>query len=262
MQKGVVTLMVLIENYKVDQIPVLHIVKKDRQKERLPLIIFLHGFTSAKENNLHYAYLLAKKDFRVILPEANYHGERSQQLTEQQLDFKFWKIVIQTIKELNEIKQFSESKFLIDEDRIGVVGTSMGGIITLGALTQYEWIKSAVSLMGVPAYQDFARHQLDDLKEQNQTVDINSGEVEIIFNKLAKYDLSLNPQKLGNRNLLFWHGKQDEVVPYELAYQFYENVKNMEDLKGKIKFIIDENAEHKVTQAGIKSTVNWFVKTL
>ena len=54
-------------------------------------------------------------------------------------------------------------KDLADQDRIGV-GTSMGGIVTLGALTQYKWIKAAVSLMGSPNYVKFAQAQIEHLK--------------------------------------------------------------------------------------------------
>lgn len=75
--------MVIVENHLINRIPLLHIVKKDAQLETLPFIIFSHGFTSAKEHNLHYAYLLAEKGFRVILPEALYHGEREQGISEE-----------------------------------------------------------------------------------------------------------------------------------------------------------------------------------
>ena len=49
------------------------------------LSIFLHGFTSAKEHNLHYAYNLAKKGIRVLLPDAHLHGVREENLDEVEL---------------------------------------------------------------------------------------------------------------------------------------------------------------------------------
>lgn len=84
--------MIIVEKRFLNNNPFLHIVKKSGQQERLPFIIFTHGFTSAKENNLHYAYLLAEKGFRVILPEAIYHGEREQGLTERDLYGHFGKL--------------------------------------------------------------------------------------------------------------------------------------------------------------------------
>lgn len=44
--------------------------------------------------------------------------------------------------------------------------------------------------------------------------------------QLKKYDLTQYPEKLGNRPLLFWHGKLDEVVPYRYSHQFFEKIKN------------------------------------
>lgn len=254
--------MVIIENNIVNNIPLLHVVQSERKHEQLPLIIFMHGFTSAKENNLHYSYLLAEKGFRVVLPEARHHGARAEGLTEEQLMNQFWEIVIQSIHELPIIKQYVEETNHIDRERIGVVGTSMGGITTLGALTQYDWIKAAVSLMGVPSYQSLARRQLDDLKKQNVKLDISDREVETILHKLAPYDLSLHPEKLGGRPLLFWHGKQDPVVPYAYAYEFYEKMNTLRPHGNHLQFITDEHAAHKVSQAGVASTVKWFEKYL
>ena len=59
----------------------------------------------------------------------------------------------------------SKTKNLIDSERIGMVGTSMGGIVTLGSLTRYKWIKAAVSLMGMPYYEKFALWQIKELEK-------------------------------------------------------------------------------------------------
>ena len=58
---------------------------------------------------------------------------------------------------------------------------------------------------------------------------------------LREYDLSLQPEKLENRPLLFWHGKRDPVVPIPLTSQFYQNVKGLYEKKpDNIHFIMDE----------------------
>lgn len=77
--------MVIIQSEKIADIPVLHVVKEGKRQEKLPLIIFVHGFTSAKEHNLHFGYLLAEAGYRVVLPDALYHGEREQQLTNEKI---------------------------------------------------------------------------------------------------------------------------------------------------------------------------------
>jgi len=251
--------MIMIENDKINNIPFLHIFDEKKKTEQLPFIIFVHGFTSAKENNLHYAYLLSQKGFRVLLPEALYHGERNPGLSGNDLNFHFWEIVLQTIDELDVLKHSFEEKQLIDPSRIGVVGTSMGGIVTLGALTKYKWIKAATSLMGMPYYEQLAISQIKKMKETGVEIPVQDEELAHLMDKIKELDLSKQPEKLYSRPLLFWHGKQDAVVPYKYTYHFYETIKPLYDNEPeKLQFITDKNAGHKVSNEGVAKTVEWF----
>ncbi|BCB03019.1 prolyl oligopeptidase family serine peptidase [Bacillus sp. KH172YL63] len=253
--------MITVEKSTVQSIPFLHIVKKEIGEEQAPLCFFIHGFTSAKEHNLHYAYYLAEKGFRVILPDALEHGERSTGKSEQQLGEVFWKIVINTIHELGVLKEHFEEEGLILPDRIGVAGTSMGGIVTLGALTQYEWISSAVSLMGNPAYVKFAETQIGQVEALGYDLPFSKEEIQGILNELSHYDLSLQPEKLGGRPLMFWHGKRDKVVPFNLTREFYDSIVPVyEGQEDHLLFIEDEKADHKVTREGVLRLVEWFEK--
>lgn len=255
--------MIIVENELVQNIPVLHVVKQSKRLEKLPLVIFLHGFMSVKERNLQYAYLLAKAGFRVILPEAEYHGERDQGIETKEFYIRFWEIVLNTIQELSTLKEHYQKKQLINPDQIGVAGTSMGGIVTLGALTKYEWIKTAVSLMGMPSYEKFSRWQLEQLKKQGMTLPYTEEQIDQKLTILRSYDLSVHPEKLAERPLLFWHGKKDPVVPYRLTFQFYESIEpKYKNRPEKLSFITDESAGHKVSIAGVQSTVDWFEKQL
>lgn len=255
--------MILVENKHINHIPVLHLAKKDLFHEPLPFVIFEHGFTSAKEHNLHYAYLLAEKGFRVVLPEAAHHGERSLNLSTEQLALHFWEIVLQSIGELDMIRQYYHSQQLIDSSRIGLVGTSMGGIITLGSLTQYSWIKAAVSLMGMPSYEKFALWQLDLLKKNGVQLPFKQEEIDELLSKINAYDLSKKPEKLNGRPLLFWHGKKDPIVPFTYTYDFYEKIKPLyQETPEKLQFIVDEKSGHKVSREGLLKTVEWFDKHL
>ncbi|WP_243385750.1 alpha/beta fold hydrolase [Bacillus kexueae] len=253
---------IIIQRDQVQDIPALHLVKQSLQHERLPFILFIHGYTSAKEHNLHYAYLLAEKGFRVVLPDVKFHGERVVE-TETELHMQFWRIVLHTIHELNTLKEFYEQQNLMDHERIGVVGTSMGGIITLGALTQYQWIKTAVSLMGNPAYGSFFQMQIQHLKQQGINIPFTDEQLAEQMNQLKPYDLSTQLDKLANRPLLFWHGKKDQVVPFAPAYKFYEEILPLyAENPERIHFEADEHAGHKVSRKGVLLTVEWFEKHL
>lgn len=251
--------MVIVEKEQIDQIPLLHVVQQSERPEKLPLVIFIHGFQSVKERNLHYAYLLAEAGFRVLMPEVLYHGERSNGLAEKEFYGHFWEMVLTTISEICGLKEKFVNKGLVDAERIGLAGTSMGGIVTLGALTQYKWIKAAVSLMGMPSYENFSLWQLKQLKTQGINLPFTEEQIEVQLKTLREYDLSGQPEKLLGRPLLFWHGKKDPLVPYRLTYQFYEAVKpDYQENPEKLRFITDNRAGHNVSIEGVEVTVQWF----
>lgn len=248
--------MIEIHNEYVNDIPLLHVVKTGKYNEVLPLVFFVHGFTSAKEHNLHFAYLLAEKGFRVILPEAKLHGERNEGISFEKVSYQFWDIVIQTISELASIKEMYVKKGMVDEERIGIVGTSMGGIVTFGALTQYKWIKVAVSLMGSPNYEQLSRSQIKQLKEANIHLPLTEEQLDEKLSMLQAFDLSKQPELVNGRPLLFWHGLKDAVVPFNPTFEFYESLKKGNE--NKVKFIVDKKAGHKVSREALLETVVWF----
>lgn len=76
---------------------------------------------------------------------------------------------------------------------------------------------------------------------------------------MKQFDLSLQPEKLNTRPLLFWHGKLDSVVPFAPARRFYESVMpQYEKRPDLLQFIADERAGHKVSREGLLRTVEWF----
>lgn len=250
-----------VKNEEIGGIPVLHISKQELATQELPLIIFIHGFMSAKEHNLHYGYLLAEKGFRVILPDVLYHGHREVGYNELELSLRFWGIVVQTIKELNILKEELVARQLVQLNKIGVVGTSMGGIVTNGAMATYDWISTGASLMGNPKYVNFAEYQVEQIKREKPELQINDAEIQNQLEMLEPYDLSLYPEKLKARPFMFWHGAKDATVPYTFAYHFYEDMKPIyENDKDKFIFILDEKAGHKVSRSGVLQTVDWFEK--
>ncbi|MBT2573852.1 prolyl oligopeptidase family serine peptidase [Bacillus sp. ISL-51] len=255
--------MIQIDHQNVSDIPFLHIVKEEYRDRAVPLVFFIHGFTSAKEHNLHFAYLLAEKGFRAVLPEALYHGERAEQLSAEELSVHFWDIVLNEISELRVLKEDFEARGLIEEGRIGLAGTSMGGITTLGAMAAYDWVKVGVSLMGSPNYTAFFQQQIDYVQQQGMDINVSQEKVDELFERLKMFDLSLQPEKLRNRPLLFWHGVKDKVVPYAPTRCFYETIKpHYSERPELLQFIKDERADHKVPRHAVLETVAWFHKHL
>jgi len=250
--------MIGIYKKRTANIPYLVVVENKNEATALPTVIYSHGFTSAKEHNLPLAYLLAEKGFRVILPDSKYHGEREdKETTKFKRELSFWEIVIQNVKELKLIKEELEQEGLILNQKIGLAGTSMGGITTTAALTQYPWISSAAVLMGTPKLTEYATMLVDHVVKE-QKLPVPEEEIELVFDQIKEFDLSLHMETLNERPLLFWHGDKDPVVPFHLSYSFYREAKGKYKNKKNLKFLKEVNRDHKVSRFAILETVKWF----
>lgn len=247
-----------VTNEQIKNIPLLHVVRHDLQGEKLPTVFFYHGFQSEKELYLHYGYFLAERGFRVILPEAKFHGERQGQISGTEQAAYFWDTVTANIEEFNELYLELVAKGLVDEERIGVAGVSMGAITTLGILARFEMVKVAVSLMGSAYYEEFARELVAAAEAEGMEFPYD---VETRISELEPYDLSKHLERLGDRPLLLWHGKKDDVVPFKYSEKLVDTL-TLENRAKNVEFVIDEHAKHKVSIDGINRTTVFFQKNL
>ena len=244
-------------------IPLLHIVEEEHADKELPVVIFLHGFQSAKEHNLHYAYNMAKKGLRVLLPDAHLHGARSEELDEVQLSLRFWEIVLTSIEEMNFLREEIMERGYLKTGKLGMGGTSMGGITTFGCLSVYGWIDSATIMMGTPGFVQLAKAQMAQFERRGFQLPITNEERKGLLNTLGEFDLTKRTGALDNRPIYFWHGKQDAVVPYQPTFNFYEAVKrDYAAVSERIHFVTDNTAGHAVSRQGMLQSADWFARHL
>lgn len=252
----------LVKNEIWGNIPLLHI-STDTMNEQTPVVIFLHGFMSAKEHNLHYAYQLVNKGVRVLLPDAKLHGDRSEGLTETQMNLHFWDIVLNSIHEVEQIYNELKNKQLVTHTKIGVAGTSMGGIVTSGCLKLYDWIETAAICMGGPSFIKLGAYQLEQFAKSGMKFPMSEQQVQKTNELLAKYDISLTPERFAGRPVLFWHGERDKTVPFHDTYNFYCTLRAYyEENPSNLKFIADKQAGHAVSRVGMLAATDWLAQHL
>ncbi|MGG2053192.1 prolyl oligopeptidase family serine peptidase [Lysinibacillus pakistanensis] len=252
----------IVEKEVWGNIPLLHI-HNDDMNEETPVVIFLHGFMSAKEHNLHYAYQLVEKGVRVLLPDAKFHGERSEGLSEMQMNIHFWDIVLNSIHEIEQLYNGLKNKHLLVHDKIGIAGTSMGGIITSGCLKRYEWIQTAAVCMGAPGFVKLGEYQLQQFAKNGVQWPMSEEEIQQANELLATYDITLTPEKFARRPVLFWHGEKDKTVPFKETYDFYLTLcKYYETNPEDLKFIADKKAGHAVSREGMLAATEWLAQHL
>jgi fermentation-respiration switch protein FrsA (DUF1100 family) len=239
----------------INGVPLLIAEKQEIKGQPAPLLIFAHGYTSAKEHNLHFAYSLAEKGFRVVLPDAPLHGEREpEDITKR--DMKFWDIVLQAVDEINHIAAYFSEKDLVIAGKIAAGGISMGAITTYAVLSQNSEIAAGIALMGTPALEDFAKWQVEQLKNRGWTVPFTENMLQDVYYTLRSMDVTVNPELLNQRSLFMWHSKCDEVIPFHHTHSFYEQLQNT-DYKGNIMFKEDSASGHKVSRSAYLRSIDW-----
>lgn len=241
-----------------ENIPVLHVQTAEMTAES-PTVFYIHGFGSGKEHNLHFAYQLVQKGVRVILPDAHLHGERAKpNTTKEQLEPVFWEIVIQNVGEVGLLYKVLQDKGLLTTNAIGIAGTSMGGITTAGCLSKYDWIKTAGICMGATSYSKFAKYQLAQFEHAGVKLPFSEQQVADLFTMLNAYDLENKLDILQQVPTFFWHGKEDQVVPFEMSYPYFEKYGE----NSRSAYMIDEKAGHVVSRAGMLAVTDWLAQHL
>ncbi|KRM24276.1 prolyl oligopeptidase family serine peptidase [Latilactobacillus graminis] len=246
--------MISTEERKIGAVSTL-IVTPSGQKDRLlPTVFVYHGWTHRKESELMLAHFLAKAGFRVILPDAKYHGKRHGSQLFSELMFEFWDIVMQSVTEFGELVAVLSNEGLVDPEQIGVTGTSMGGITTDAILTRYSNVKIGVDKIGAPMPVALAKWQVSQLPMAMQTK--YQGVIEETLARLTAYDLSLNSDQLAGRPLHFYHGTADTMVPYQFTADFMKQIKDQPSpTTALVTLTTEKNGQHKVSDDAQFKTV-------
>lgn len=213
-----------IKLYKkqIAHIPIIEVVPEQSEGIELPLVVYYHGWQTAKELGLTNARKIAQYNIRVILPDAMFHGERKIPMISTIPSFTFWSSIQHNLSEFDTIIRYYRERKLISNQKIGVAGFSMGGMTTAGLLTQHPEIKAAAILMGTPDYQHF----IDTMQQELTKRQIDAPkDLPDLLSWTKAYDLSKQPEVIDGRPIYFWHGTEDEKIPYYHTKAFFDTHK-------------------------------------
>mgnify|MGYP000892875781 FL=1 len=224
----------------------------------LPTIILYHGWGSNKESQRIRGFILSAVGYQVIIPDAIYHGERNpidHETIEKPGKF-FWETILKNLDEVGNIINELILRYHTDQDRIGVIGNSMGGFTAAGVFTHNPKIKASVVFNGSYGWENsnrifkesFGIKMTEDLKEME--------------GRINKLDPMNNLELLKNRPILMLHGDDDSVVSIESQRIFYQRIEPLYQNKQKIKFIEYPNLNHFVTTNMMEESISWFYRYL
>lgn len=232
----------------IGTIPVLEVVPQEKLYEKLPLIIYYHGWQTQKELVLTQGRKLAQAGFRVVLPDAANHGERKNPVSTIP-SLTFWQSIHTNLFEFELIIHFFRQLDVLD-DWIGVGGVSMGGMTTCGLLTHHPEISAAACVMGTPSYLEYRKGLEENIRKRGLLLpkDYHS-----LLQWIEAYDLATHYSELPKRPLFFWHGKTDEKIPFDQVASFVE--KN----QGEEIIFHRTNERHLVKGATMAEVTDFFV---
>jgi acetyl esterase/lipase len=207
-------------------------------------VVIYHRFLGRNTDDLlRLALPLADSGVASVLPEAALHGERAPQDFDVRLagdrDGLFTDVLDATVEESVGVFGWIGSREDLDPSRVAVLGTSMGGAISLAVACAdlSPTPKVAVALMpAVPGPGSSIRQK-------------------------AAY--SPEPERCFPTALMIVHGTDDRTTPYPNARSFYDAlVPHYSAAPERLRFVDMPGEDHRVGAYWIEETLSWMGRFL
>ncbi|MDQ1280485.1 MAG: uncharacterized protein QG670_1748 [Thermoproteota archaeon] len=246
-----------------DRIPVLLFYKEGSSK---PVVFCQHGLLGDKRYTLSTCLRLADSGFLAISMDARDHGERMESRFWQRLRMNmpsfFFPILLGTAKDVGKVIDYLEERVEADVERVGMMGVSMGGFITVLSVTLEERIKAAVSVLAGANYGILMRRQLQE-KGLNETLGL-ANESFTDFDEHSKefvedYDPINHVNRFRPIPLLLLNRERDHLVPLECATSLYDALQpTYKKTLDKLRLKVYPGVAHEYSQEMEMEVIEWF----
>jgi len=213
------------------------------EKKSPPCVIASHGLLSSKESEKYVALgdRLSQKEIAMLRFDFRGIGESEGRMEED--------TVSRRIMDLGSAIEFIRSRRDL-KGRIGLLGSSLGGYVSLIRASMEEKIR-AVVIWATPFH-------LDDLKSNKGTEGHPLPE-EAFFEDLPKHRLLPLLPRVSNCMVI--HGEKDELVPVDQAWEIFHSLGSPKEIR------ILEGADHRLTDPAHRShamelSTVWFKRYL
>ena len=192
------------------------LVFHDKSEDK-PIIFFFHGFLANRlSTTWDKEYELAKMGYTVLLIDAFLHGGR---MTEEFKDLPqeikrqmMIDIQIQTADDVLIIYQYLvQEKILGKDQRLGLMGVSMGAGTAFYLASIFPKAELLVSIVGSPSF-------VEMYQERKATYNFPKDEKEELrLQRYSELDPLINSERLKAKKIMMVVGKNDQIVPLKYA---------------------------------------------
>lgn len=267
-------------------------------KQKLPVVICLHGTGGSKDNadmrNLLYRF--TKAGFMAVSIDGRYHGERANAAAGHnsyvEAIIKAWQntdstqqthpFFFDTVYDLWKLVDYLAARNDVDTARIGMMGISKGGIETWMAASVDTRIKVAVPVIAAQSFQWSLQNNrwqgraktiwgahVQAAKDLGDT-GVNAHNVQVFWNKLlpgitGEFDCPSMLRLFAPRPLLLLSTENDANCPLpgaKLAYEAAAAEYSRQQSQDHLQMDIAPNEPHRFTPHHQDMAIAWFVKWL
>lgn len=213
----------------------------NQEEQKLPLIIFLHGFKGFKGWGAFPdgCAELSTAGFAVVAMNFSFNGVGESMTEFDQLDLFARETLTQDLNDVGSVidalheGKISANNISLDTDNIGILGHSRGGHTAVAAAAEYDEIECLVTWSAVADYNErWSDDMIADWKEKGVT-EIKNGRTgqmmpvkKVVFDdalKNADRLMAATRAKELDIPSLFIHSKGDETVPFSEAEKLYQS---------------------------------------
>jgi dienelactone hydrolase len=264
-----------------------------RPGEKRPAVIVLHGTGGSKEGNRGWLEQLARRGIVAIAIDGRYHGERAggQAGTKayNRAIIEAWRskpnqpqthpFFYDTCWDIWRTIDYLQTRSDVDPTRIGMIGTSKGGIETWLAAAVDDRVKVAVPAIAVQSFRWSLENErwqgrANTIKEAHEAVAAELGEPKVnarvcreLWSKvipgiLDEYDGPSMVRLFAGRPLLILNGELDPNCPIEgaeIAFGAARAAFHEAKSDDRLKIMVAKGSGHTVTKEQHDAALDWFV---
>lgn len=165
-----------------------------------PAMLILHGAGSRKENHADFGRMCAAGGWAAMTYDARGHGAAKDEMGPQALG------------DVVEMARFLGSREGVDESRVCVRGSSMGGFWAIHAAATSSAIAGAIAIC--PAGEDML---IRGIKSGDLTFRSSDETLGAFTAWLGEHDLREAAELMGQKPLILLHAKGDERIPSDFS---------------------------------------------
>jgi pimeloyl-ACP methyl ester carboxylesterase len=167
-----------------------------------PGVVILHGAGSRKENHADFARLAAAAGWAALAFDARGHGASEGEMSSG------------AIEDVVHMARFLAATTGVDEERVAVRGSSMGGFLAIHAAAAGPEIAGVIAIC--PAGEEHLARGLRRGELEMRVADEAALEA-----WLLEHDLRESVERLGARPLILLHAEGDEEIPSEWSAELH-----------------------------------------